>query len=166
MNPSGESPFLPPAFAPPSRVETAEFVLVPLTPEHNERDYDAWATSVPELRGIFGPGASWPADVAGLDGNLRDLEKHFAAFGKTEATYTVLSPDESRCLGCVYFRRSRAKRFDCRVDYWVRASDRERLEPILGEFIRRWLREAWPFRAIAFPGRELPWSEWERAAAE
>ena len=37
--------FVPRAFAVPRRLETPQFVLEPLGPEHNDQDYDAWAPS-------------------------------------------------------------------------------------------------------------------------
>jgi hypothetical protein len=159
-----ENQFLPADFSLPLRIATKDFVLVPLAPEHCAIDFDAWSTSIPELRGIFGPGTAWPGDVGGLEENLRDLEKHFAGFqARTEATYTVLSPDETRCLGCVYLRHSKARAYDCRVDFWVRTSDRQRLEPALYAFLRTWLPEVWSFQAVAFVGREVPWDAWQRA---
>jgi hypothetical protein len=36
--------FVPPGFDVPRRLETPEFVLEPLGPEHNAEDYDAWTS--------------------------------------------------------------------------------------------------------------------------
>ncbi len=144
--------FLPENFSPPTQIATDAFVMVPLAPEHNAIDFDAWSTSIPELKGVFGPGNSWPENVTSLSKNLRDLEKHYAGFlARTECTYTVLTLDETRCLGCVYLRPSKTEDFDCRVDFWVRTSDRH-LQPHLFTFLQKWLADSWPFRAPHFNG--------------
>ena len=31
----------------------------------------------------------------------------------------------------------------------------------LGEFLRKWLDELWPFQRAVFPGRDLSWADWE-----
>ena len=98
-----------------------------------------------------------------LADNLRDLEMHAQHFTRREGfTYTVETPDGSRCLGCVYIYLGDRGGYDARVNYWVRDSERTRgLDERLGAFLRRWLAEAWPFQRVAYPGREIPWAEWE-----
>jgi hypothetical protein len=29
--------------------------------------------------------------------------------------------------------------------------------------LRGWLRDAWPFKRVAFPGRDISWDEWRSA---
>src|SRR5512147_2591266 len=41
--------FVPPDFDVPLGLETSEFVLEPLGPEHNEQDYDAWTSSMKHI---------------------------------------------------------------------------------------------------------------------
>jgi hypothetical protein len=41
--------FVPPDFDVPRGLETADFVLEPLGPEHNEPDYDAWTSSMEHI---------------------------------------------------------------------------------------------------------------------
>ena len=41
--------FVPPDFDVPLGLETSEFVLEPLGPEHNELDYDAWTSSMEHI---------------------------------------------------------------------------------------------------------------------
>jgi len=40
---------VPPDFEVPLRLATPDFVLEPLGPEHNERDYEAWTTSMKHI---------------------------------------------------------------------------------------------------------------------
>ena len=41
--------FVPPDFEVPLGLETSEFVVEPLGPEHNEQDYDAWTSSMEHI---------------------------------------------------------------------------------------------------------------------
>ena len=45
--------------------------------------------------------------------------------------------------------------------YWARG-DRlsDGLEESLGLAFRGWLKSDWPFREVAFPGRDIPWDKW------
>ena len=57
--------FVPEEFTVPRRSETAQFVLEPLGPQHNDDDYAAWSTSVEHIHGTPGwEGSSWPDDRA------------------------------------------------------------------------------------------------------
>jgi hypothetical protein len=47
---SADREFVPADFDVPERFEDAGFRLVPLGPEHNERDYRAWTTSMEHIR--------------------------------------------------------------------------------------------------------------------
>jgi hypothetical protein len=35
------------------------------------------------------------------------------------------------------------------------------LDQVLYATVRRWLAERWPFTRVAWPGRELPWEEYD-----
>ena len=53
--------FVPRDFDVPRRLETRQFVLEPLGPEHNEQDYDAWTSSMDHIAATPGWGDSrWP----------------------------------------------------------------------------------------------------------
>ena len=56
--------FVPPDFDVPLGLETSEFVLEPLGPEHNELDYDAWTSSMEHIATTPGyPDGSWPREM-------------------------------------------------------------------------------------------------------
>src|SRR5919204_2210611 len=68
--------FVPPDFDVPLGLETSEFVLEPLGPEHNELDYDAWTSSMEHIAATPGyPDGSWPRAMT-RDENLADLQRH------------------------------------------------------------------------------------------
>ena len=95
--------FVPAGFEPPHGLEADAFRLEPLGPEHNERDYAAWSSSIEHILGSpgYGPESSWPRPLS-LEENLGDLERHARDFAeRTGFTYTVLDSDDD-VIGCVY----------------------------------------------------------------
>ena len=95
--------FVPPDFEVPLGLETSEFVLEPLGPEHNERDYDAWTSSMGHIAATAGyPDGSWPREMT-RDENRVDLQRHADDFRTRKGfTYTVLDPASRDVIGCVY----------------------------------------------------------------
>jgi hypothetical protein len=86
--------FVPRDFDVPRRLETPQFVLEPLGPEHNDQDYDAWTSSVEHIHGTLGwEDSSWPREMS-PDENQADLQRHADDFrNRTGFTYTVLDPE-------------------------------------------------------------------------
>ena len=146
-------PFVPADFEPPAGLDTPEFRLRPLTPAVVDLDYDALMSSVDLIRAMFG--RNWPTHDFTRAENLADLEEHAEECARREAfAYTVLSPDERTCLGCVYFNPPRGHPVDVRVYLWVRQSASDQgLDPVLFRTVKQWLAEAWPWRTVVFPGR-------------
>lgn len=129
-----------------------EFVLVPLGPEHNERDHAAWMSSIDHIRATPGFGAdradSWPVAMT-VDENLADLEAHARDFRERSGfTYTVLDPATADVLGCVYVYPDERGQADAFVRSWVRAS-RGELDAPLRRAVSDWLAsDAWPFTRV------------------
>ena len=126
------------------------------------KDYDAVMTSADQLQGIFGPRFKWPAKDLSLEQDLIDLGWHQKEFQmRSSFAYTVMSLDESRCLGCVYIFPSRKEGFDAEVYMWLRKSELDKgLDPLFYKKIKKWIAENWPFKKVAYPGREIDWSKW------
>jgi hypothetical protein len=138
--------FVPDGFEPPTGLETDQFRLEPLGPEHNELDYAAWSSSVEHIQASpgFGPGSRWPHAMT-LEKNLADLERHACDFHeRTGFTYTVLDHVDE-VIGCVYVYPSRDDTHDVRVQSWVTAS-RAELDSSLRKAVAAWLDKDWPFR--------------------
>jgi hypothetical protein len=95
-----------------------------------------------------------PGEPLTLEQNLVDLGWHQKEFQlRRSFAYTVMSPDESVCLGCVYFYE--VDHADVCVHMWVRRSAwEEGLDPVLEKAVRAWVAEAWPFETVAYPDRE------------
>ena len=94
--------FVPTDFDPPTSFTAGELRLEPLGPEHNERDYAAWTSSMEHIRRSPGfADGSWPREMS-LDENRGDLERHARDFAERRGfTYTVLDASDD-VIGCVY----------------------------------------------------------------
>lgn len=137
----------------PTRLEHPRFVLRPLSITDVVRDYAAVMTSVSELQGLFGPSSHWPLDLT-FEQDLIDLGWHHKEFQRrTSFAYTMLSPDEQDCWGCVYVYPTEREGFDAEAYCWVRTSHAAQLDAVLYSALKSWLTQSWPFQRVAFPGR-------------
>ena len=141
---------------PPAALVTKWFRLEMLAPPHNERDHEAWMSSIEHIHATpgFAPpdwgDDSWPTSMT-LGENLADLEKHSAEFLACEAfAYSVLDGDD--VIGCVYIDPDDSGATEAMVRSWVRASCADR-DLDLAAAIDQWLHEAWPLRSRRWPGR-------------
>jgi Acetyltransferase (GNAT) domain len=147
-----DAPFVPPEFEPPGGLSNPRFVLEPLGPQHNDRDYAAWTSSSEHIHAT--PGfieSEWPHPMT-LDENRGDLERHQRDFAERAGfTYTVLDPDDGDVIGCLYIYPLRDEP-GAHVTSWVRA-DRAELDVPLAEGVSVWLETAWPFERVLYLGR-------------
>lgn len=148
--------FVPADFVPPTSLTRTSAAgetvrLEPLGPEHNERDYRAWMSSIEHIRSSPGfAGRRWP-HVMSLDENAGDLVAHAEDFSARRGfTYTVLDADGD-VIGCVYLYPDEDGEHDAHVRSWVRA-DRSHLDPVLRKTVMDWLRAEWPFADIRYAG--------------
>ena len=140
---SVNDPLVPADFDVPSGFETERFVLRPLTIHDVVKDYDAMVS-----RG------GKHTDLT-LEQNLIDLGWHQVEFQRRSSfTYTVMSPDGTRCLGCVYIYPSKTEGRDADIYMWVRGDEQDTgLDGYLYDSVRNWIDDAWCFHAVAYPKR-------------
>jgi RimJ/RimL family protein N-acetyltransferase len=145
--------FVPPDFDVPLALETPEFVLEPLGPEHNERDYEAWTSSLEHIAQTPGfPWGSWPREMT-RDENRADLERHADDFRNRKGfTYTVLDPADRDVIGCVYIYPVRDSEDTAIVQSWARESHAQ-LDTPLWRAVREWLAADWPFASVRYAPR-------------
>ena len=157
-------PFVPPDFEIPQKLETDKFRLRMLKVTDVVKDYDAVMTSVDHLQGIFGPRSKWPTEDLTLEQDLIDLGWHQKEFQtRSSFAYTVMDLNESQCVGCMYIFQPRKENFEAEIYMWVRKSAYDKgLDPLLYEAVKKWIAEKWPFKKIAYPGREISWEEWSK----
>jgi hypothetical protein len=135
-------PMVPDDFEVPATLETDRFRLRMLTVHDVVKDYDAMIS-----RGEVTAGLT-------LEQNLIDLGWHQKEFQRRSSfTYTVMSLDESRCLGCVYIYPSRTPGVDADIRMWIRGGEEE-LDPVLFDAVREWIATRWRFGRVAYPRRE------------
>lgn len=148
----------------PTGFETPRLRVRMLTVHDAVKDYDAVMTSRAQLRGVF-PGSDWPRDDLTLEQDLIDLAWHQKEFQiGSSYTYTVVAPDESRVLGCLYLFPPTRPGCEADLIAWVRTDERATgLETHLWAHLGDWLRDAWGFARLHRPGLETP--EWRAAPA-
>ncbi len=152
------SSFVPDSFALPLRLEHPQFHLRPLCIRDVVKDYDAVMSSVEHLHTQIPPEVFhgvWPDPAMTIEDDLADLGWHQVEFkNRTSFTYTVMKPDESQCLGCVYIFPPRFTDAEAEVFLWVRKSELEtELDSILFSAVQNWLKTAWPFASVSYPFR-------------
>ena len=145
------SPFIPVDFIVPTVLETEQFRLRMLSVDDVEKDYEA----VMETQEYFhSQGSKWPREGFTIEENLADLEQHQQEFlDRVAFAYTVVALDESYVLGCLYINPSEYA--DAEVYMWVRQSEYDSgLDPVLFQTVKDWIASVWPFKSVAYPGRE------------
>jgi hypothetical protein len=145
------TPFVPADFEAPAELAGPGFHLEPLGPEHNERDYEAWMSSIDHIRATPGfEDWDWPEPMT-LEDNLSDLEGHAQDYAQRRGfTYSVLDGDT--VIGCVYIYPSRDPDHDASVRSWVRVSHAE-MDQTLWEAVSEWLANDWPFSEVEYAAR-------------
>jgi RimJ/RimL family protein N-acetyltransferase len=148
-------PFVPVGFEPPTSLESEQFRLEPLGPQHNDADLAAWSSSIEHIRSTAGyPDGTWPP-LTGMtpEENLRDLRRHADDFVQRKGfTFTVLDPDDGDVIGCVYLYPTASEDWDVTVQSWVRA-DRSELDIPLADAVAGWLTSDWPWVRVDRCGR-------------
>lgn len=150
---------VPVDFEVPAGLETQKFVLRMLTIHDVDKDFEAVTSSTRHLQNVWNN--EWPQGLT-REQNLIDLGWHQKEFQRrTSFAYTVVAPDESRVLGCVYIYPTSKVGFDAEVYFWARQSGvPDGLEAELERVVKDWLDSRWPFDNVAFPGKDIPWPAW------
>jgi len=153
--------FVPAEFVVPSDLVTANFTLRMLSIDDVDKDFEAVTSSAERLSKVW-PDSGWPAALT-FRQNLVDLGWHEKEFqNRTSFAYTVVAPDESQVLGCVYFYPTDKAGHDAEVFLWVRESESaDDLDQDLFDVVQRWLASNWPFENPAYPGRTINWEQWD-----
>lgn len=156
---------VPPDFKVPERLDGPGYYLRMLGIGDLEKDFEAVMDSAERLHGLFDPESRWPDGLTKQE-DLIDLAWHQREFTiRHSFAYTVMSSDESRCLGCVYIFPSDRRGFDAKVFFWVRTDpNAEMRDTALGRLVQTWITERWPFKAVAYPGRNQSWETWQTLA--
>ncbi len=143
-------PFVPAGFDVPLAFDGPGFHLEPLGPTHNQRDHEAWMSSIDHIRTT--PGMEdwdWPAPMT-LEENMADMDMHARHFVEQAGfTYSILDHDD--VIGCVYIYPTK-EGDGAQVRSWVRES-RAEMDTIVWRALSDWLGKQWPFRSITYAPR-------------
>ncbi len=163
MSSSQTNPFVPYDFDIPDTLENQHFRIRMLTVHDVVKDYDAVMTSIDHLRGVFGPTSRWPRKDMTLEQDSIDLDWHQKEFqNRSSFTYTVVTLDESKVIGCLYIFPTNKSDFNANITMWVRISVLDAgLDTILFKSVKQWISQEWPFNKVAYPGRDISWEEWK-----
>ena len=139
---------VPDDFEVPAGLKHERFRLRMLTIDDVDKDFEAIRERVDHT------GAARPAFVSTIALNLVDLGWHQKEFElRRSFAYTVVAPDESAVLGCVYLYPSETH--DVHVRLWVRKSAwDDGLDPILEATVREWVATRWPFERVTYEERD------------
>jgi hypothetical protein len=146
--------FYPAAAQIPLQWQTEWCFLRPLRATDVEMDFDAVMDSGEALRAASNH--RWPRPDFTLEEDLVDLQHHEADFlARRGFTYTILNPEQARCLGCVYIypsgkvTREKFGPTTGTVRFWLRpeciARDQDR---DLFAGLRAWLADDWSFPLV------------------
>ncbi len=136
-------PFVPDDFDVPTSHDGPGFRMEPLGPQHNERDHEAWMSSIAHIRSTPGfPDGDWPSPMS-LERNHQDLVRHAADFGARRGfTYSILDGED--VIGCLYIYPSEREGHDAEVSSWV-TQRRAELDTVVWSAVTEWLARSWPF---------------------
>ena len=150
--------FYPASIPVPQEKRTSRLYLRPLRATDVELDYEAVMASAEMLHRWSQ--SDWPADDFRLAQNLADLQRHEREHIERKAfTFTVLNPQGTQCLGCVYIvplwseeiPLCKDAAYAADVSLWVRASELvNALDQHLLATLRHWFQSEWAFDCIVF----------------
>lgn len=146
-------PFVPPDFPVPGGLTHPDFTLRMLAVADARADYEAVMASAARLRA--GSPHGWPRPGFTLAENVADLARHQQEFFDRAAfAYTVLAPDASSVLGCVYINPTTERPVDdspaADVYLWVRDEHHPELTRTLFLAVKGWLDSSWPFTRVRY----------------
>jgi hypothetical protein len=157
-----------PGFAVPTSAQGPGFVLKPFGPDLVKIDFAAYMSSVEHLQQTFTRSTDWPhAGISDADA-LKDMEGEAARFAAREAfSYSVLTPDGKRERGCIYVAPSPVPGYDAVVRIWVTKAEYDAgFDKQIAIWAHRWIAAKWPFKKVAWPGRDIDWATWDALTAK
>lgn len=145
----------------PEKLDTPKFRIRKLCAKDVYLDYMAVMSSIDIIRKTRG--GDWPTPDLSFEDDLIDLSWHQREFEHgTSFAYTVMSLDETECLGCLYFyppgfRKAEPEGSDVDVSFWVTQKGYDNgLYTELYSTMKNWLEKDWPFKKPFWSNKELP----------
>ncbi len=153
----------------PEELRTDWFIARPLTKAYAELDYEAYIAS----RNVIEEHSAgrWQTEGYTLEDNRREAAAHEVEHAaRRSLAFILLSPDERKSLGCVYFNPLQAflnravkpgwgaesgVTEEAIVSFWVRGDEQEGEMPdVVVREVEKWLRDEWNFEGHLWRIRE------------
>lgn len=154
---------LPKNFQPPS-LKKETYIARKLAARDVYLDYIAVMSSMDIIHTTRG--GKWPTPDLTIEEDLIDLSWHQREFEfKTSFAFTVMNPEETECLGCIYFYPPRTSMSDAKSDDGVEVNISWWLTQkmydtgIYDQFcrdIKEWVEKEWPFKNVGYVNKVLP----------
>lgn len=94
-----------------------------------------------------------------------DLVWHKQDFHQRKSfAYHLLNHEASQCLGCLYIYPTASRDHDAEAYLWTHIDLNTTRANLIKNEVIDWITHQWPLAAIAWPGRSIPFAEWEEAA--
>ncbi len=157
-----------PTFAVPTGAQGPGFFLKPLGPDLVKIDFEAYMSSVEHLQHTFTRSKDWPhAGISDADA-LVDMQTEADRFTRRESfAYSALTPDGKRERGCIYVAPSPVPGYDAVVRIWVTKAEYDAgFDKQLEAWAHQWIAAKWPFKKVAWPGRDIDWATWDALTAK
>jgi len=136
-------PLIPDTFVIPNILELETCIILPLTIDYVQLDYDA----VMDIHNEDGT-LEYPKHT--IYQNTIDLGYHQKEFQKRASfTYTILNKTKDICLGCIYIYPCDEEGYDSEVYMWIRSSYKDIEDGVMKE-VREWIETVWPFKNPKF----------------
>jgi virginiamycin B lyase len=148
--------FVPESFMAPPPPAMPGYTWNILEPEILNQDYAALAT----LGGKAGPMKTT------IDEDYGEVKRHRWEFQhQTSFAYGVLTADGSEEVACVYVNPSKKAGYEATVRVVVTAhGEQMNLLPTLQSAVKDWIKASFPFKTVAYPGLDIPMSDWNALA--
>ena len=121
-------------------------------------DDDAIMSSIEHLQKTPTPPmcGDWPQQTLTFEQDKKDLKWHEEKNkSKDVFTYIIMNSKETKCLGCIYIFPSTYEGFDAESYFWVTEEQFNKgLDSEIYIFLKKWLKEKWPFQKVIFPNRK------------
>lgn len=156
---------VPDSFKVPTRIETAKFVLVPLTMsmEAAALDHKAYILNKDHINKVFMPDYDWSNGLTLMDTIIDISAIDLDWYCRSEFVYSIRTPDELNQIGRFYIQPTRKIGYDAEVNFWVGTGNGEtKLDDDMSSFAHQWIRDVWPFHHFAWPGRDISWDDWNK----
>lgn len=136
-------PIVPNDFEIPQQLELEHCILVPLTIDLANIDYDAVMDMLDENGNSKYPNHTLYQNTIDLGYHQKEFQK------KASFTYSILNKSKDECIGCMYIYPCDDINYDVEIDMWIRHKYMD-IEEETMKSVKEWIKNVWPFQKPKF----------------